>query len=366
MLDNPSLLLARSFDPNAINALADHQRILLVNQSEDRYCQQLANDFPDKQFTAFSYNFAAHQSLQNDSGDSDSSSNLRSFCAAQLTDEHVGGDDGVNSFDCVVIYFPKSKPEFEYLINNLFNYVDIDAPIYLVGDNKGGVKTCDKLLQSFCSKANKVDAAKHCALYQTTLNQPSKPFVMADWYKSYSVNINNVELEVYTLPGVFSFGVIDMGTRLLLENINHKPKAKILDFGCGAGLIGAFLAKMNENVTVTGLDVSALAIESTLRTYKENNINGTAIISNGLSEVKSAFNQVYSNPPFHTGVKTNYAITELFLNKINDYIYPRGSLTIVANSFLNYQPLLEAQFGRYTTEASNRRFNVYHATKGRA
>ncbi|MFT4929615.1 MAG: 16S rRNA (guanine1207-N2)-methyltransferase [Phenylobacterium sp.] len=369
MLDNPSLLLARSFNASEINALTDHQHILMVNQSSDGYCLQLANDFADKQFTAFSYNVAAHQSLK------DAPANLKSLCAAQLTADDIGPQ----KFDCVVIYFPKSKPEFELLLQNLFNHVAIDAPIYLVGDNKGGVKTCDKLMQTFCRKANKVDAAKHCALYQTMLTQASAPFVLADWYKNYPVNINDVELNVYTLPGVFSFGAIDMGTRLLLESVKAKTSdksQKVLDFGCGAGLIGAFLAKLNKNVTVTGIDVSALAIESTLKTYQQNNIDGTAILSDGLSGLSGLaglgglggnFDQVYSNPPFHSGVKTNYAITELFLNTIKGYIYPGGSLTIVANSFLNYQPLLTAQFGCYNTLVSNRRFHVYQAsnsTKG--
>jgi 16S rRNA (guanine1207-N2)-methyltransferase len=351
MLDNPSLLLARSFSFEGGNELASHQDILVANFSEDKYCLELANSFDDKQFTAFTYNFAAFQSLKN------APDNLNVVCDHQLKTQ--------TKFDCAVIYFPKSKSEFEFLINNLFNHVKADAPIYVVGDNKGGVKTCEKMLKTFCSISKKVDAAKHCALFLTTLIDPSKPFIFEDWYKHYQIQINGVELTVYTLPGVFSHGELDMGTRLLLENI-QKPKAKILDFGCGAGLIGAYLSKINENVTITGLDVSALAIESTLKTYQANGvINGKVLLSNGLSEVKAAYNQVYSNPPFHSGVKTNYAITELFLNTIKEYIYPHGSLTLVANSFLKYQPLLEKHFGHFDSLSKNRRFNVYHATKGR-
>ena len=199
----------------------------------------------------------------------------------------------------------------------------------------------------------------------SVLSTPSKPFIYEDWYKCYQIEFNQIKLDIYSLPGVFSHGALDMGTRLLLENI-AKPKAKILDFGCGAGLIGAYLAKSNDNVTITGLDVSALAIASTLKTYEANEIEGHALISDGLSEVKAAYNQVYSNPPFHSGVKTNYAITEQFINTVKQYIYPHGSLTLVANSFLKYQPLLENQFGRYDTVARNRRFNVYHASKGRS
>jgi 16S rRNA (guanine1207-N2)-methyltransferase len=350
MLDNPSLLLARSFAVDGGSALVDHQRILIANFSEDKYCIELANQFPDKQFTAFNYNYACFQSLKN------SPDNLQSLCDHQFSTEQT--------YDCVVIYFPKSKQEFEFLINNLFNFVKLGAPVYVVGDNKGGVKTCDKQLKAFCEGNKKIDAAKHCALYMSVLTTSPKPFVLDDWYKSYLIEVDQIKLNIYSLPGVFSHGVLDMGTRLLLENVS-KPKAKILDFGCGAGLIGAYLAKKNDNITITGLDVSALAIASTKKTYAANGIEGHAIISNGLSEVKAGYNQVYSNPPFHTGVKTNYAITEQFINSIKRFIYPHGSLTLVANSFLKYQPLLEQQFGHYETLASNRRFNVYHASKGR-
>lgn len=349
-LDNASLLLERSFARDTANALAEHSNILIANYLGDRYCRQLAKDFPQKQFTAFNYNFANHQTLKG------SSDNLSHICDYQLAVDEP--------FDCVVIYFPKSKPEFEYLINNLFNHVKPGSPIYVVGDNKGGVKSCEKPLVRFCTKVQKIDAAKHCALYLTTLNETSKPFNASDWYKQYDVEINNVKLKVYSLPGVFSHGSLDDGTRLLLERLQDKPKGKIMDFGCGAGLIGAYLAKQNPQIDVTGIDVSALAVESTLKTLAANDVTGSAVISDGLSEVKGKFNQVYSNPPFHTGVKTNYAITELFINSVGQYLENSGELTIVANSFLKYQPLLEKQFGSFNIIAKNKRFNVYHASKG--
>ncbi|MCJ8269364.1 MAG: hypothetical protein MJK04_08175, partial [Psychrosphaera sp.] len=110
MLDNPSLLLARSFDLNGGDALASHQNILVANFSEDKYCLTLANSFDDKQFTAFTYNFAAFQSLKN------APDNLNVVCNHQF--ETKSGSGSKAKFDCVVIYFPKSKPEFEFLIHN--------------------------------------------------------------------------------------------------------------------------------------------------------------------------------------------------------------------------------------------------------
>lgn len=349
LLENASLLLERSFDKDGINALEAHQNILIANFGNDGYCAHLAAQFPDKQFTAFTYNFATYSSL------SDSIANLEVICDYQLVTQ--------KQFDCVVIYFPKSKPEFEYMINNMFNHVKSGTLVYVTGDNKGGVKSCEKPLVRFCSKPKKIDAAKHCALYLTTINEPSKSFNPQDWYKQYNIQINNIELKVYTLPGVFSHGNLDDGTKLLLEGLGDKPRGKVLDFGCGAGLIGAYLAKQNPQLKVTGVDVSSLAVESTKTTFKANGIDGKAVLSDGLSKVEGKFDQVYSNPPFHTGVKTNYAITELFINTVKQYLEINGDLTIVANSFLKYQPLLEQQFGGFEVLCGNKRFNVYHAKK---
>lgn len=350
MLDNASLLLERSFAANGANALADFNNIVLANFMPDRYCSQLAQAFPDKRFTAFTYNFANYQSIV------DSTDNLSKICAHQLTADEP--------FDCVVIYFPKSKPEFEYLINNLFNHVKPGTPVYVTGDNKGGVKSCEKPLVRFCTKPKKIDAAKHCALYLAVINEPSEPFEFESWYKQYKIDVNGTELSIYTLPGVFSHGSFDDGTELLLNSLKAKPKGKVLDFGCGAGLIGAYLATQNPQIQVNGIDVSALAVESTLKTFTANGIKGKAWLSDGLSQVQEKFTQVYTNPPFHTGVKTNYAITEDFINSVGQYLENSGDLTLVANSFLKYQPLLEKQFGGFDIISANKRFNVYHAQKG--
>ena len=346
MLDNPSLLLERSVDAGILD---DYSNILIANHTADGYCRQLAKRFADKQFTAFSYLVSHQQTLL---GGPD---NLTAICDHELK--------AVQPFDCAIIYFPKSKMEFTYLINNLFNHLRSGSPVIVIGDNKGGVKGCDKLLKPFCSHIRKADTARHCALYQGGLTKPSLPFSVEDWLMQYDVTMAGHQISVYSLPGVFSHGSLDIGTQLLLENIERKPEGKLLDFGCGAGLIGTLLGVINPDIEVTGLDVNALAIASTKETFAANQIKGSTVLSNGLANLEGLFNEVYSNPPFHTGVKTNYKITEDFITGIKANLVNRGHLTIVANNFLQYQPLLEKQFGQFATIAKNRRFNVYHAQR---
>ena len=87
------------------------------------------------------------------------------------------------------------------------------------------------------------------------------------------------------------------------------------------------------------------------------------ILSDGMQAVSGQFDLIISNPPFHTGISTDYQIAEDFLALSKQFLKPKGKLTIVANSFLKYPPILEAQFSDYETLAKNNKFAVYHAQK---
>jgi 16S rRNA (guanine1207-N2)-methyltransferase len=131
----------------------------------------------------------------------------------------------------------------------------------------------------------------------------------------------------------------------------------VLDFGCGAGIIGASQALLYP-IQISLLDVSAYAIASTQATLKENAIAGTVIASDGLSEVKQRFDFIVSNPPFHAGIATQYETTETFLAQAKQHLRENGELWIVANSFLQYESLIKQHFSRYETKLDNKKFKI--------
>jgi len=139
-------------------------------------------------------------------------------------------------FDAVIIYYPKTKLRFEYYLSMLSKLLNDDATIYVVGEKKGGVKSCEKQIKGYSPKANKLDAARHCQLYSAWFNGQVCPKQMGDWFqvKSTSVNIDSksVDLDLFSLPGVFSASGVDEGTQLLLDTI-EPVQGKGLDFGCG-------------------------------------------------------------------------------------------------------------------------------------
>lgn len=117
----------------------------------------------------------------------------------------------------------------------------INTEIVVVGENRSGIKSIEKMFKEY-GPVNKYDSARRCSFYWgTCLNQP-KPFNQADWFKSYTVTLGEQSLTVKSLPGVFSHGEFDLGSQLLLETL-PKLSGKVLDFGCGAGVLGAFMVK---------------------------------------------------------------------------------------------------------------------------
>ncbi len=75
--------------------------------------------------------------------------------------------------------------------------------------------------------------------------------------------------------GVFSKETLDYGSRALLETITKLDiTGKVLDMGCGIGVIGILLKKYKSDIDLTLIDVNERAVELTKinsQNYKQDN-----------------------------------------------------------------------------------------------
>lgn len=170
-------------------------------------------------------------------------------------------------------------------------------------------------------------------------------------------------LEVAGLPGIFSDGHLDEGTRLLLETLAKRPLVgPVLDFACGAGTIGAWLSAYHgDDLEVDGVDVQAQAVYCARQTYQRHGVRGRIIASDGLPDGLGRYATIVTNPPFHTGVRTDSSMTTEFLGQASRHLSARGELIMVANRFLPYPELIKAEFAGFEVLAENSRFRVYRA-----
>ncbi|MFT2089407.1 methyltransferase [Paraglaciecola sp. 2405UD69-4] len=335
MLSAPSQLLMRSQD------VFQTGKWLLVNPTDSHISTQLDSS----ELHVFHQYFDVYQTS---SAQDRSSSHL--FAASYPTDA---------KFDGAVIYMPKSKDQAKMLIANVAACLKADGDLLLVGENKGGVKSAAKLLETVSTQVNKIDSARHCALYAAKVDKEIKPFELQSWQKTFDISEAGVQYKVCSLPGVFNHGAVDNGTKILLNSDIEVPNGRILDFGCGAGVIGCFLGMKNPKSKVVMSDVSALAIHCSKESARLNNLEVEVVASNGLSELQGKFVSVFTNPPFHTGIQTDYSVSETFISQIKQYLVQDGSLNLVANKFLRYSELLEKRFKLVTLIKQTTQFSVY-------
>jgi len=324
--------------------------ILLINMPADDLVAELLALNEHKQIFCFDFFFNQHLAHVKQLGQK----NCQFDAVYQAND---------NKHDLVIMQFPKSKQELHYTFAAIAHALAEDARLLIVGDNKGGIKSLPKLLKPSKSYCEKLDSARHCILFDISLPQQVGLFDMESWFTQYTFEINNHEIDVLALPGVFSQKGLDVGTKVLLENLPTHYEGKLLDFGCGAGVIACYLGKLNPKLSLSLTDINALAIASSKATLALNKLQGECIATDSLSNVSGQYDCVVTNPPFHQGVKTHYAATESFLAGISQFIKKSGHLTVVANSFLKYQPILENSFNNVSVATQKNGFTIYHAQK---
>lgn len=73
---------------------------------------------------------------------------------------------------------------------------------------------------------------------------------------------------------------------------------KILDIGCGSGVIGITLKKIFPNSNVTLLDISKEALEVARKNASNLNVEVNFVQSDVFSNIKDKYNVIISNPPY--------------------------------------------------------------------
>lgn len=274
---------------------------------------------------------------------------------------HFGVSPPAHEFQAAVLFLPKSRELTDYLLNALAARLG-GRELFLVGEKRAGVERAAKQLASF-GQARKLDSARHCQLWQVQVKHVPAAPELANLAQRYELPLPDGPLSVLSLPGVFSHGRLDVGSALLLEHLDGLPNGHILDFGCGAGVLGAALKRRYPDSQVTLLDVDAFAVASSRLTLEANGLQAEVINADGIDAAPHGLSAILSNPPFHQGVHTHYQATEHLLRQTAQHLTAKGELRLVANSFLKYPPLIEQHLGPCQTLADAKGFRIYQARK---
>ena len=160
----------------------------------------------------------------------------------------------------------------------------------------------------------------------------------------------------YTDNGVFSKDGLDFGSRLLLESIPlEEVGGKVLDMGCGYGVIGIVINKLI-NANVEMVDVNLRAIHLCEINIKENHCNNICVYeSNVYENVNSKYTSIITNPPIRAGKKVVY---DIVMNAI-DYLENNGKLFIVIRKEQGAKSLIRDLQEKYLVKILNKKKGFY-------
>lgn len=267
------------------------------------------------------------------------------------------------AYDAALIYLPKSKAELDLVLAYISPMLAQGGDLFLVGEKKGGIASAAKKLESYGNNCSKLDSAKHCQLWQVTLDKQAPLFDLDSWVTQVPLSFDQQTMKIASIPGVFSFAELDEGTALLMENIPLKLEGRVLDFGCGCGVLGLYTKLLNPSIQLEMVDINLLALVCAEKTIKMNGSQASIYPSDGWAQVSGRVNAVVTNPPFHRGIDTEYETTEYFIHKAKDKMAKYAPFLLVANSFLKYAAIIEKTFGRCDVLAETSKFRVYKSQR---
>ena len=159
-------------------------------------------------------------------------------------------------------------------------------------------------------------------------------------------------------PGCFCHRRLDEGGLALAEVVSRELAAaarpvRMLDMGCGCGLVGFLTAGAVDGVALTMIDSHTRAVEAARLNAANFGIPAEVLLADdgiaGRPDLKGTFDVFAGNPPYYS----DYRIAEVFLETARAALKPGGTCYTVVKNEAGLKPVQERYFP--TVEVIRRR-----------
>ncbi len=190
--------------------------------------------------------------------------------------------------------------------------------------------------------------------------QPGWEWRPRDFRRTFRARVFGHEVEIETRPGIFSHGELDEGTLALTEVASLRPGCRLLDLGCGSGVVGiaAALASGGRSLLV---DSSVRAAQTSAANARRNGVEASAavLLAHDLSPVADAsVDLVLTNPPYYA----DYRIAHQFARDSFRTLRPGGEFLLVTKAPEMPETIIGRIFGR-CERLSRRGYSILKARR---
>jgi 16S rRNA (guanine1207-N2)-methyltransferase len=266
-------------------------------------------------------------------------------------------------YEAIFVRYPVSRDMFTLLMHAAAPRLSRDGRMIVYGANDEGIKSVQKALEVFFKKVDVLATKKHSRVVCAQEVEASAfKRNLSDWKEKMELSIPLQEKAVLvSYPGLFAHGHLDGGTELLLKSLSvpTKKNARVLDYGCGMGIIGFAIQRTNPTIVLDLIDVDAIAIEAA----RENIPNATFFTSDGMDVVAGkTYDLIASNPPIHSGKGEDFTVLLRFLEKASRVLSKGGKMYVVVQATVPLQKHLTSFFSEVVLAGKDARYAVWRCS----
>ncbi len=265
-------------------------------------------------------------------------------------------------FDFALLRLPKARDEQEMAAHACLSVLAPTGRLVVYGGNDEGIRSAAGMIERLCGEVDTLAARGHGRVVAAGRPEDVSRLrsSIAAWRSTTPLDIGGARHAWVCYPGIFAADRIDEGTALLIGALPPlSAGARVLDYGCGSGVIGASAAAHAPGIALELLDSDSVALEAA----RENVAGARLLLGASLADAgNTRYDAILSNPPLHKGVAEDHTLLERLIGDAPAHLKPNGILQIVVQRRLPLDRVLAARFATIAVAAETGRFRVWRAT----
>lgn len=280
---------------------------------------------------------------------------------------HCNVDELVSEYrpDAVLIKLPKDLDYFKAQLAAVATRLEPGTPVIAAGMIKHMGHSYSQALQRYIGPSTASLAKKKARLLIS--HYQSKEATPSPQQSRYHCDLNG--LNMINFPNTFSYGQLDAGAQWFVTTMLATPPAisaaKIIDLGCGDGILGLTAAGLFPSAGIAFIDNSAAALQSARASAAENFSDTSRFQFNHadcLSDYRGGkADWILCNPPFHQEFTISTHVAEQMFRQARKHLKADGRLWVICNRHLRYRSVLKQLFGVVEQLAGNDKFLIFEA-----
>ncbi|MBD3764311.1 MAG: class I SAM-dependent methyltransferase [Rhodobacterales bacterium] len=251
-----------------------------------------------------------------------------------------------------ILCLPRARDQARALLQALAAALPPGAPLAVDGQKTDGIEALWRDLRDLGMAPGAPLSKAHGKLFVL----PAAP-LPADWAAADRV----VEGGFVTRPGVFSADGPDAGSALLAAALPAGLRGRVIDLGAGWGYLAARALATAPGITRLDLvEAEADALDCARR-----NVTDPRAVFHWADATRfrpdRPADHVLCNPPFHAGREADPTLGAAFIAAAAAMLAPDGTLWLVSNRHLPYEPVLTARFRTVDDLGGTSRFRLTRA-----